>query len=171
VDFHSQIDAFTLHCRQSDRKYDVITCLGVLEHLPQRARQDFYSFCAEFLAEAGMCIIDVPVEHGPALLLKEFGRTVLKHRKSEYSFSALLKALVGIVPLDPRRWDYNSDQVIVHHAGFDYRQLRDRELRRHFKIVRTIRTPLPAIPAALGNQEVIFVCSAQHAGPLDAGPR
>lgn len=63
---------------------DTIACLGVLEHLSWRERQRFYAFCSEHLVEGGLCLIDVPVEIGPALLAKEFGRRVLKGRPGAY---------------------------------------------------------------------------------------
>ena len=40
------------------RKLDVVSCLGVLEHLPLTEREHFYRFCDQHLSTGGRCIID-----------------------------------------------------------------------------------------------------------------
>jgi SAM-dependent methyltransferase len=140
-----------------DERFDVITCLGVLEHLPLPERQCFYRACRRHLASDGIVVVDVPVEHGLSILVKEAGRIALKGRRPEVGLRRLARLALGRVEFDPARFDAEStESYIHHHAGFDHRLLR-RELERHFRVLDAFPTPLRRVPAALGNQEVFYV--------------
>lgn len=137
-------------------RFDFITCLGVLEHMPLSEREAFFGVCDSLLTESGEIFIDVPVEIGPTLLVKSLARVLLKGREPEYNSKELLRIGIGGRVFDPTRFDKsNSATWIHHHKGFDYRSLRE-EIRRQFEIVEENRTPLRFLPAPLGNQEIYF---------------
>jgi SAM-dependent methyltransferase len=140
-----------------DESFESIVCLSVLEHLPLPERQKFYRLCERHLAENGRCLIEVPVEVGLSLLIKELGRTFLKGRQPGYSLPALIRAVAGRLTFDPNRFDPANQATWIHeHVGFDYR-LFAKELEHRFQIVRTFPTPFLWLPAWLANQEVFFI--------------
>lgn len=143
------------------KRYELITALEVLEHLPVRERIRFYSVCAELLSEGGTCLIEIPVEYGPVLLLKEFGRKYLKGRKSAYSFSELVAAgLFGRVRDVEGRYDcQDSRTYIVPHHGFDLRRLLA-ELRLLGRVQQVFKSPFTWLPTWM-NQTVLFSLDLQ----------
>ena len=136
--------------------YEIIMCLGVLEHMPINERFAFYEVCEESLAPGGLIVIDVPIEVGPTLLVKECVRIALKGRSREYSWPALFRAGLGAITYDPARFDpLDGRSWINSHRGFDYRLLRQ-ELAARFVVVRERCTPVSWLPASVGNQDVFF---------------
>ena len=150
-------DLTELESALQGRRVDAVACLEVLEHLSLTERQRFYGVCADNLVDGGLCLIDVPVEIGPTLLVKVFGRRALKGRSREYSLGELLRLTFGMRVRDPERFDpERPDGWIQDHKGFDYRELRD-ELREWLPIERTISTPVRVLPPWLCNQEIFLV--------------
>ena len=115
----------------------------------------FYDFLRTVLAPDGLALLDVPIEIGPSLLVKEFGRRFLKHDPPDYDPFGLLRLVAGGTAFDPRRFDPTESSFIIRHKGFDYRLLWQ-ELERHFEIVEHVPTPFPYLPAWLGNQEILL---------------
>ncbi len=139
------------------QSFDVITCMAVLEHLPLPERQRFYETCERLLRPGGRVVIEVPVELGPSVVVKDLGRKILKGREFENPPKQMLALAVGQRMFDPARFDPDSNSTwIQDHEGFDYR-LFARELNRRFRVIDTFGTPLPKLPPWLGNQEVFFV--------------
>lgn len=137
-------------------RFGFICCLGVLEHMPLPERRAFYAVCDATLAEGGRALIDVPVEVGPTLLVKQFGRMVLKGRPREYGWRDLARIALGGSNGDEGRFDPADTRTwIQDHHGFDYRLLRE-ELESHFDLLGERTTPLSRLPAPFGNQEVFF---------------
>jgi hypothetical protein len=137
--------------------FDAIACLSVLEHMPLPQRELFYGLCDELLSPTGRVVLEVPVELGPSLLVKELGRTQLKGRDAEYPFGELLKRAVGRGGRDPVRYDTgNLETWIGPHTNFDHRCLVD-EIAEHFKVLRKFGSPLPHMPALIGNQEYFVI--------------
>ena len=136
--------------------FDFIACLNVLEHMPLPERQSFYCVCDNTLQRDGSIFIDVPVEIGPTLLIKNATRVLLKGRTREYDGSTLLRLAAGAKMYDPSRFDPTDTRTFINkHRGFDYRLFRE-ELSYRFEIVDELRSPFPGLPAWLGNQEVYF---------------
>jgi 2-polyprenyl-3-methyl-5-hydroxy-6-metoxy-1,4-benzoquinol methylase len=150
--------------------FDCVTCLNVLEHMPQPERESFYAACERVLEPGGEIFIDVPVEIGPTLLVKAVGRMVLKGRESEYQLGDLLKASVGAVQFDPKRFDTSDHATwIQDHKGFDYRLFRQ-ELEHQFEILDQFATPFKWLAPSLGNQEVCFRCRLPASGQRAVQP-
>lgn len=138
------------------RLIDVFACLGVLEHLPLTTRRVYYRVAAKYLAPEGCLIIDVPVEYGPALLVKELARRFLKGRPPAYPLRELLLRSIGRTTRDPARFDdTGSTRFITTHRGFDHRHLID-EVSTDYRVVERRNTPVRWAPAWAFNQEVIF---------------
>ncbi|MGA6948085.1 MAG: methyltransferase [Solirubrobacterales bacterium] len=157
-------DLAELESALQGRRVDAVACLEVLEHLSLTERQRFYSVCSDNLVDGGLCLIDVPVEIGPTLLVKVIGRRVLKGRPREYRLGELLRPTFGMRVRDPERFDPERQNGWVQdHKGFDYRELCD-ELREWLPIERTISTPVRALPPWLCNQE-IFLVARQPSAP------
>jgi hypothetical protein len=137
------------------RPVDVLACLGVLEHLPLQPRRDFYGFASRNVARDGTVLLDLPVEYGPAVVVKELGRRVLKARPPEYSLRELAARSVGRTRRDPRRFDDDGATGFIQtHQGFDHRQILG-EMAPDFEVVEQRGTPLEWAPAWAFNQEVL----------------
>jgi len=144
-----------------DERFDMIVCLEVLEHMPLLERYKFYELCRTRLSPEGVCLIDVPVEVGPSLLVKNFGRVVLKGREREYGWKELMSIAAGRCVFDQARFDPTDESTwITMHKGFDYR-LFEKEVERIFDVVERFATPLRALPPWSGNQEVYFLIRNQ----------
>jgi len=101
---------------------------------------------------------------GPTLLIKEFGRRVLKGRGPTYTNADLLLRLRGRSVRDPERFDAgNRARWIQDHTNFDYRDLRE-ELGRRFRVERSFGSPFPALAPALGNQKAFMLCHLRGHG-------
>lgn len=142
--------------------FDLITCMGVLEHMPLLERSKFYGLCDEALGDRGRCLIDVPVEVGPALAIKHLGRTVIKGRPAEQTRRQLIRGTFGGIRYDPLRFDPDDPSTwISSHSGFDYRLFRT-ELEHRFDLLEQITTPFGALPPWLGNQEVLYLVAPRN---------
>jgi hypothetical protein len=135
--------------------YDAIGCLGVLEHMGLRQRRVFVELVMRGLSSRGRCVIDVPVEIGISLLIKEFGRRTLKGRPNLYRGRELVMAVAGARVEDPHRFEDPGPSWIQNHRGFDYRLLR-RELEQDLEFIHTKCSPFPQLPPWLCNQEVLW---------------
>lgn len=70
-------------------------------------------------------MIELPVEYGPILLLKEWGRKFFKKRVSEYTFGELLEAAIFSKISDAHsRYLKNDERTFIStHRGFDLKRL------------------------------------------------
>ncbi len=161
TDLSQRIELIVAEADVPSESCDVVICAGTLEHISIGQRYDFYEFARRILKPGGRIVIDVPVELGPAVLIKQFGRRVLKSYPSEYSMRELVTAACGMTVYDPNRFDPRlpHDEFFESHKGFDHRLLA-REMRGcGFKIDRKVGSPVSWLPANLANQEVLLVAS------------
>jgi len=115
---------------------DVVTSLEVCEHLTEAEMQEFIGFSDSVLTPHGRLLVSVPIMTGPALLAKELSRTILLHRRTDYSARHLVKAsLLGSAT--PR-----AEDIKASHRGFDWRAPLD-QLRETFALEHTEFSPLP----------------------------
>lgn len=152
------------------RPVDVCVALEVLEHLTLRPRRAFYDFAARHLAADGSLVLGLPVEIGPAVIVKELGRRALKGRKSSYTWPELFKRAVGRTRPDPDRFDAaEPEDFFAYHTGFDHRYVLA-ELADDYRIAQRRPTPVRFAPAWLFNQEVT-VRAVPRRSPGDRGPK
>ena len=155
-----------------DMTFDVVTALEVLEHLPLPERTGFYDFLAGRLVPDGNCLIEVPIEYGPVLFVKEFGRHFLKGRKSEYSFLELLLAgTVGIVRDSKGRYDAADTRLSISpHCGFDLRRF-SRELKQIGDIRSAKNSPFPWLPRWLNQCTLLSFKPHPDGGDVPGEPK
>jgi len=148
-----------------DRRFQVVTCMEVLEHCTDSARAEALSHLAALAAPGGVIIVSVPIEIGPTLVGKQFGRALAgrSHRdyveRERYTPRELLTMVFAGRRTSIQRPVYHDPSRANSwhgHKGFNWRQFRD-ELRQRFDIERTQFSPLSALQGWLSSQ-VWFVC-------------
>jgi SAM-dependent methyltransferase len=96
--------------------YHTVTLFETIEHLTDSELDEFLERCGTVLVPGGVILISAPIEIGPALLLKEANRSVLRFKAPEYGFMEFLKAVILGIP--GRR----APDIKTSHRGFDFRR-------------------------------------------------
>jgi SAM-dependent methyltransferase len=143
----SDLEAFA-----SDRKFDLIFCLEVMEHLSAERQNEVMERITSVTSPAGRLVLSVPVEVGPVALLKNVGRWKYRREHPDvYTYTNLAKSLFGVqVP------ECRSGNGYLSHMGFYYWDLK-RVLKKRFTIERTLGSPIASLPGLM-NSQVFFVC-------------
>lgn len=127
-------------------KGSVVLALEVLEHIRKTDVVRILEGIANARPAAFIC--SVPVEIGPAILLKNVGSFVAGYvRHEEYLWKETFWAGLG-----------NLDRIRPHrraHRGFNWRWLA-KTIRHNMEIIETRRFPINFLPAAF-NASVFFV--------------
>jgi SAM-dependent methyltransferase len=149
-------------------RYDVITCMEVLEHCTDAERRRVLDELARLLAPGGRLIVSVPIEIGPALAGKQMFRALAAWRghgdydhRETYSPWEMLRAVLARPNLARAHYDIDTPEgarEYCGHKGFDWRAL-ERELRERFAVERRLFTPMRWLGPVL-NSQAWFVCSA-----------
>ena len=141
---------------------ELLFCLEVFEHLPERESGLAMDQIRQTLAEDGIAIIGVPIEVGIPALYKGLFRMFRRFGEFDARPMNVLAALFGRVPADrpvvelmPRSYYY------LHHLGFDYRQFR-KQISREFQIVKTSASPFRIFRGMI-NSELHFVVNKRGA--------
>jgi len=138
--------------------FDVIFCLEVLEHLPDRELGEVLDSARLLLRPAGRLVIGVPNEIGIAALLRALFRWSRGVRNFDTDPRHVLQAVLGRPPRNREAVDLDDGRRYYRrHMGFDYRQLEAR-LGGHFRILRRYGSPCRWLPVWL-NFEAYFVCT------------
>lgn len=134
---------------ESSGPFDVITIFEAIEHLEDMELLDFLARADTLLTERGRILASVPIEIGPALLMKEINRCILHKRPPENS--ALELFLASFFGVAAKR----AENIKSSHKGFDFRRA-IRFMEDKFGPV-TIASygPLP-IGIWYGNSQVYF---------------
>ena len=103
---------------------NVLTCLEVCEHLTGSETQEFIAFTLRVLAPRSRLLVSVPIEMGPAVLVKELSRSMLHRRRPDLTAAELARVAFRAKPA--RR----ADDIKSSHRGFDWRVTRY-TLRQH----------------------------------------
>ena len=151
--------------RQETARWDVVTCMEVLEHCLEPERRRVLDELASLAAPGATIVISVPIEIGPSVAGKQFFRALAGLRglgdyghRERYSTWEMARSIVGarIDRLAIRRTGPEGPTVYYGHKGFDFRDL-EREVAARMTIVRRLFTPLPLLGAFL-NSQAWFVC-------------
>jgi SAM-dependent methyltransferase len=139
--------------------FDAIICMEVLEHVVDW--QPVFDRWEQVLAPGGHILISVPVETGPAVLIKEVVRRVAGWRgigdypgQDPYTASELVRSIfTGRRQHIPRRAHPTAGGLPPHHdhKGFNWKVLLD-ALTQRYTLRRMYRSPLPLLPAGLNSQ-------------------
>lgn len=132
-------------CYKSFPKPDVVICLETLEHVQQEEVEKILSAIAA--SGAALFVCSVPVEVGPAVLLKNLASFFFRyHRHKHYTWQETFWASI-----------YRLDKLPPHngqHKSFDWRALVSR-IRETMLMTDVKYLPLKILSAALANS--IFI--------------
>jgi len=141
--------------------YSTITILEVLEHVGWDEMSNIFAKFNELLAPNGIVLVSVPIEIGPAVLLKHLNRLKwgrLKDGKSQQMgvhnnflelFSAAFFGAVGY-----------RDPLKGGHTNFDFRHLIKFAKSRGWRVKILGYSPIPFI-GWYGNSQVFFTMERQ----------
>ncbi len=135
-------------CVKEFGPFDIITIFETIEHLEEIELRDFLVQANELLTEKGKILVSVPIEIGPALIMKELNRCILHKRFPENNpIELFLASFFGIAA--KRAKSKHS------HKGFDFRKIIN-FLENEFGTVNIASYgPLP-IGTWYGNSQVFF---------------
>lgn len=131
--------------------FATITVFEVLEHLQWKEIDIILNRFKDILKEDGKIYISVPIEVGPAIILKEINRKRFGF-DYQYSFLEFIKAAFFGIP----GYREAPDADYMLHKGFDFRHLIHFIKSRGWKVKILGYGPLP-IPTWYGNSQV-FLC-------------
>jgi len=130
-------------------KFNLITLFETIEHLTQDEFDLFLVQSMDILNENGSILISAPIEIGPALLLKEFNRSIFRHKWPEHGIGELFLAATFGIP------GKRAKNVKISHKGFDFRKA-IRYLETKIYVIRVLKYgPLP-IGTWYGNSQIYF---------------
>ena len=145
--------------------YELVICMETLEHCPAPAVETVLNDLERSVRRDGRVIISVPVETGPAFILKYVVRTLAAWRGlsdyrhyERYSLRAALRMTFATAATTFDRPVYGAPAVPSHsHYGFNWRRLRDVVATR-FSIERVLFSPINLRGGWLASQAWL-VCS------------
>lgn len=164
----SFVQVASLDAPEHARRYDAVFCMEVLEHVvdwePELARM------SRLLAAGGTLVVSVPVETGPAVLVKQTVRTIAGWRKighypgtTPYTWRELAAAVFAGATQHVQRPVFDFGDGPGHdHKGFNWRVLHAR-LSRQFDVTRVVASPFPWLGPGLATQ-VWFMCRLREDG-------
>jgi len=131
--------------------FDLIFCLETLEHVPhpELAVKEI----KRVMKKGGLGVISVPIELGPALLLKQIGRILLGYGLS-YEGGYPLPELINAVLFKKPNTEYHREHL--GHRGFDYRRIIRLLHENRLSIVKLWYLPINIFGENLSYRVVIF---------------
>jgi hypothetical protein len=141
--------------------FGVLTCMEVLEHCTAETVERVLGRLKRLAAPGAAVIISVPVETGPALLVKQAARAAAGLRgisgyqeRERYAPGELVRMITG-APVDRPVYESHFADGTPNryhgHKGFSWRALAAR-VERDFVIERTRFSPVPALGPLLNSQ-------------------
>ena len=151
--------------REDSARWDVVTCMEVLEHCLEPERRRVLDELARLAAPGAAIVISVPIEIGPSVAGKQVVRALAalrglgdyRHRE-RYTPVEMIRSIAGarIDRLAIQRPGPDGPSFYYGHKGFDFRDV-EREIAARMTIVRRLFTPLPIFGPLL-NSQAWFVC-------------
>jgi SAM-dependent methyltransferase len=152
-----------------DGGFGVVTCMEVLEHCTPEAAERVIGEMRRLVAANGVVIVSVPVETGPALLVKQAARAAAGLRgvsgyqdRERYTAGELARMVfAGARTAIPRpvyetRFASGAPNRYHGHKGFNWRMLAAR-LERSFRLDDVRFSPFNA-PGGLLDSQVWMTC-------------
>jgi SAM-dependent methyltransferase len=142
------------------RKFDLIFCLEVFEHLPEKETTEAIGAIHELTKPRGQAVIGVPHEIFLPALVKGAFRMVRRFGAFDGNPVNVIRAVLGRPPITrPKKEITPGFFYYRHHVGFDHRNL-ERSLRRKFEIVSRWFSPLRVLGKVF-NSEVYYLLRPQ----------
>lgn len=133
------------------QRFNAISCLEVLEHLPPDQLDDALEDFRRLLKPGGRILVSVPLEIGPSALVKGIARRLMGDTDPAANLLNVLRALVGKrVPRTMNRFD--GHDYYFSHLGFDHRRLEKVLLQKGFRIENRHWSPFHALNGVLNSQ-------------------
>lgn len=153
------------------RSFDLVYCMETLEHCTDAAADRVIADLIAACAPGGRIAISVPIETGPALLVKQAARRLAALRGSrdyafyeKYTARQLLRQLFATADTPFERPVYGDPGRECHsHFGFNWRRLRKR-LAVYLVVEQTCFTPLRWL-GAWANSQAWFVTRPRVTAP------
>lgn len=133
---------------------DLIFCLEVFEHLPQREMDNALAQMKRLLAQDGQIVVGAPVETGLPALYKGIFRMARRRGEFDATWANVLRCVAGWPPIRTPGEIAPGRRYYFSHAGFDHRSLVAR-LRSDFMVEDIEAPPIPFLGTAI-NPEVYF---------------
>lgn len=140
------------------RRFDRIACLEVFEHLTDADAEAALFAMREALEPEGRLLVSVPIEIGPASLLKNIARAAIGAPQPSATMGNIVRAALGMTLEIPR--PVEPAGYIDSHIGFDHRALIRRIADAGFRIESRSYSPLPCL-GALINSQVFLRCETR----------
>jgi len=135
----------------SNKTFDFITCLEVLEHFDKKDQHKLIQEIKDKLKPNGKIIISVPIEVGFSSLLKNITRVILRHLEKDTSFKNIFRAFFAL-PIKRSK----TDMYISSHIGFNYKKLEEVFAQENLIIKKRDYSPLKLFKAYI-NSQVFYV--------------
>lgn len=131
---------------------DLIYCQEVLEHLPDPLLARELEAIERLLRPQCTLLVSVPVEIGPAALVKGAVRAAASRRYPQ-TLASVARATLGL-PVRDRERRLQTSGFAADHAGFDHRRLLRTLERAGWQLERRRSSPFPLLPSGLNAQVV-----------------
>lgn len=130
--------------------FDRISCLEVCEHLPPERLSEALDQMRRLLKPQGLLMISVPIETGPAGLVKNLIRFLLRQEHQKTSLGLLCRVLWGLKIERQQNVDYISS-----HVGFNHHDLKATCQEHGWLVEKVSYSPFPIL-RSFGNSQVFF---------------
>jgi len=135
---------------------DLLFCLEVFEHLPEREFGLAMEHLEAALAKDGVVVFGVPIETGLPALYKGAFRIFRRFGEFDARAGNIFTAVFGRPPRERPVVELTPGSFYhLHHLGFDHRRFRD-TLAARFEMLEFSTSPFPLLGAAI-NSEVSFL--------------
>ena len=129
VSFYDSLDQIT------DRRFDVIFCLEVFEHLPDLESRRGLQAIDSLLEPGGIAIFGVPVEIGIPALYKGLFRKSRREGTCDTDTRNIFNSVIGRPPKQRQISEIAPGKpYYFEHMGFDYRKF-EVDLKEEFEVI------------------------------------
>ena len=128
------------------RKYNFISCLETMEHIPDAEVLNILNLLFSILNEKGKLLISVPLESGLSSLLKQIVRILAGQKEKETNLLTILLSLFFLTRFVKR------DQRDPGHMWFDFFKLKKSIKSSSFKILKKFYSPFPILKFFFNSQ-------------------
>ena len=133
------------------QRFEVVTCLEVLEHFNENYQKEFLNHIKNITTVDSKIIISVPIETGLSSLFKNLIRYVVKQKHSNTSLSNVIKSIFGL------HVDRINDKPYINsHVGFNYKHLEKLILKEGFEITKKKFSPFHIL-GGIVNSQVFYI--------------